>query len=158
MGERTTLRVTGVIQIPVAYEITVDADTEGGAWGAARDAAYRRARAEMTDERAGFIDHKVETIRGRLVASVRWYDLHGPGDVVLAEAVTGAVLSKSEADAIAKRLESLGLRVVDRWNVGCEQTSFRCRGRKRKGTATFTAKQRDMLRGNTRVEDLTDNG
>jgi hypothetical protein len=73
-----------------------------------------------------------------------WYDLHGPGDVVVMNRAYGNLFTLNEINLIIWRLEKLGLQVVDSWNItNSSQASFRCKGRK--GTKQFTKKQLRFL-------------
>ena len=59
-----------------------------------------------------------------------WYDLHGPGPVVVFQRAVGNAFTEREVEVLGERLNTLGLNVEDHWNgVGCGQVSFRCGGR-----------------------------
>jgi hypothetical protein len=77
-------------------------------------------------------------------AVVGWYDLHGPGDVVLCSRSFGNVFTEQEVELLQNRLTSLGLEVTERWNgTGFGSVSFRCKGRL--GTEPFTEQEvRDL--------------
>lgn len=85
--------------------------------------------------------------------TAEWPDLHGPDDVVVFETAFGRVFSRLDLVVLQERLESLGLRVLDRWNGGSsgsrgrwegyETVSFKCAGRV--GTDPFTPEQQSVL-------------
>jgi len=85
--------------------------------------------------------------------TAEWYDLHEPGDVVVFETAFGRGFSRLDLVVLQDRLESLGLRVLDRWNggresatgrwLGVQTVSFRCDGRV--GTDPFTPEQQAVL-------------
>ncbi len=81
--------------------------------------------------------------RGPLLMKVFWYDLHGPGDVILVEGVRP--LTAQDLIPIEKRLHTLGLTVVDSWNTLCCTPSLRVTGRK--GGAAFTKEEELFLMG-----------
>ena len=83
---------------------------------------------------------------------VSWYDLHGPGDVVVGTRAIGNRFTAAEVDLIHTRLQSLGLKIEDSWNgSGTDTVSFRCSGRV--GTNQFTKEQKNILNA-PRPEDL----
>lgn len=75
---------------------------------------------------------------------VYWYDLHGPGDIVVGKRSIGNEFTAEDVELLDRRLRSLGLTVLDNWNgEGCDTVSFRCGGRK--GREAFTAEQQAVL-------------
>lgn len=59
-----------------------------------------------------------------------WYDLHGPGDVIVFSPKSGHRFTQRGIDLLAERLVGVGLTIVARWNgAGCDTVSFRCAGR-----------------------------
>ena len=59
-----------------------------------------------------------------------WYDLHGPGDVIVAEPATGHLFTENDITIIKQRLSALNLTVEDHWNgAGSRTASFKCSGR-----------------------------
>ena len=131
------------------YDFDVDGPGSAG-WDQAWEAANDKAKLEHKD--ASISVNQVYLIEGPLVASVQWSN-HVVRDVILACAAIGYRLNEKECDGIRTRLESLGLTVVDRWNVGSKVVSFRANGRD--GECFFTEKELNFLCGETRVENLT---
>lgn len=122
---------------------------KGKDWIAARANAYKRA-----EEIAATIPFECDvdvTIEKQLgepwvlpFGGGPWYDLHGPGDVMVFERSTGNSFTADDVALLKRRIESLGLGVPDSWNgAGCNQVSYRCTGRK--GTKQMTKKQTAML-------------
>lgn len=76
--------------------------------------------------------------------SCGWYDLHGPGDVVVVDRSHGNFFTGNDIAILRARLADIGLPAVEHWNgEGCGTVSFRCRGRT--SDAAFTKEQLDTL-------------
>jgi len=131
------------------YEFDVDQAGSDG-WSQAHTAAYDKAKQEH--EGSCVSVNNIQLIEGPLVASVKWNN-HHVFDVIIARAAFGYRIPEKECKYIQLRLESLGLKVVDRWNVGSHTVSFRAKGRD--GHKDFTHKQEKFLCGEIRVENLT---
>lgn len=80
-----------------------------------------------------------------------WYDLHGPGDVVVFNRSLGNVFTATEIILLQRRLCDIGLTVVDSWNgIDCNTVSFRCTGRRDTGpfdehVTAFLTNRRDHV-------------
>jgi hypothetical protein len=73
-----------------------------------------------------------------------WYDLHGPGDVIVLNPSYGNVFTDADVHLLQQRLEQVGLEVVDSWNgTGCDTVSFQCSGRD--GIKNMTPEHRAIL-------------
>lgn len=74
-----------------------------------------------------------------------WYDLHGPGDIIVMERALGHTFTQYDVDVLRERIESIGLTVASGWNgEGCDTVSFRCQGRPN-GKDPLTAEQKAIL-------------
>ena len=63
--------------------------------------------------------------------SYGWYDLHGPGDVIVVERAIGNPFSQDDVDLLKNRLTAIGFPVRDSWNgAGASTVSFKVSGRK----------------------------
>ena len=121
------------------YKIEVEADS----YEAALNAGYIAAQ-EPNSTEFKYLADPIQQLGEPWLKFGEWYDLHGPGDVIVCERAIGNAFTKSDIDIIRSRLESLGLKVVDAWNGdGCSTSSFRCTGRV--GTKQFTDEQLKIL-------------
>lgn len=124
------------------YVLEVEADSYGDAQDAADGAA------QHDPPQGSEVTFEVD-VRRQLgepwLPRICWYDLHGPGDVVVAERAFGNLFTKEECELLKTRLTQLGLEVVEWWNgVNCNSVSFRCTGRA--GAAVFTPDELAMLK------------
>ncbi len=63
--------------------------------------------------------------------NVCWYDLHGPGDVLLLRRAYGNTFDQRDIDLLRERLVAVGLTYEEDWNgAGCSSVSFRMSGRR----------------------------
>lgn len=128
------------LRLTVSYvqEVVVNAD----GYVDARDEA-EKLRPTLDPDQCTYRADPLERL-GEPWVNGRWYDLHGPGDVVVCERSFGNVFTEQEVDLLWNRLTSLGLEVTDRWNgIGTGSVSFRCKGRL--GTEPFTEQEvRDL--------------
>lgn len=134
-------------QIKITYISTIQ--VEGEDWSAATRAARHEVESRMT-QYAGVVEDNrrsnVEIVRqlGEPWVSVCWYDLHEPGDIIVAEPSYGNRFTKEEVLLLKNRIESLGLKVIDQWNgAGCDTCSYKCTGRV--GTDQFSEDELKML-------------
>lgn len=93
-------------------------------------------------------------VEGLLVQDIHWLmDRATPSAVLYAKAAPGHVLDEEVCDRIQASIDSLGFRVVSRWNVGSDGVSFETKGRD--GITLLTSEQRAVLRGSELVSEAT---
>jgi hypothetical protein len=145
------MRVKGVVSIP--FETVVEVDSAGGSgYSQAIEFAENDAENEFPEGVLNNID--VRLVEGPLIYNVYWYGLCSDmdSDIVIFNTSINNTIPDNECDEIEKRLKTLGLETVDRWNAGCERVSFKVKGRV--GTDGFTEEQVRFLCGDRQVEDM----
>lgn len=120
-----------------AVKTEVDADTYSEALTAAREAGEADAKSLGLTDVSIEADVIRQTGEPWVVAGIGggpWYDLHGPGDVIVLSRAHGNAFTQAQVDLLGERLAAMGLAVVASWNgAGTNQVSFRCRGRDGEG-------------------------
>lgn len=122
---------------------TYDLEIEGQTSSDAEDAAEG-----MPAPSSGVTEHVSQRamlqIAGPWLTWVRWCDLHGPSDVIVAEPKLGYVFDALDVEVLCARLELLGLTIVETWNgAGCATVSVKCTGRR--SPAKLTDAERALL-------------
>lgn len=123
------------------YKVTLQAEDSSAAW---------EAGINLVDDNPS-LPHEVGYVRGRMAQlgepwayCCGWYDLHGPGKVIVVDRADGNAYTKEDIVILRQRLESIGLTVQDSWNgAGCGQVSFECTGRN--GVDQLTTEQLAIL-------------
>jgi len=116
------------VRVLLQHEFEVDAVD----WIEAHDLAKTQSLPE-----GSFITRsscEVLSQEGEPWASGGWYDLHGPGDVIVIERAHGHCFTARDIELLTRRLTALGLRVLEHWNgEGTRTVTFRCSGRQDNG-------------------------
>lgn len=120
-------------RVDIKRTLRTTVEVEAPDYSAARQAAYKLACRPEADWPAGFVAEGQSDVRQQLgepwCSSWKhgWYDLHGPGDVVVVEAALGNRFTQADIDLLRARVEATGCTVIDSWNgAGCDTVSFQC--------------------------------
>lgn len=143
-------RVNMTRRVSVRREFVVEAGSETEARQLAeKRMALRVEPAPGAELSVSFDSHSITQLNGPWVYG-GWYDLHGPDEIVVFTPAPGNFWRKGDVPLLRRRLERIGLKIVDSWNGNLNGTSvsFRCKGRK--GTKPMTKAQMAVIQARPR--------
>ena len=130
MSKRDTIRY--LIKVVHRKVTTVEVEAEDPIAAAQKARLFKATDGHVLDSYE--VDAEIIRVIGEPWASTwGWYDLHGPGDVIVITRAYGNLFTGRDIALLKRRIGRLGLRVCEYWNgEGRSTVSFRATGRKGK--------------------------